>query len=96
MGSTDVCRSVPLGEEDKAVIGMDNDGSRSLEVLEKGAPVGDVARAQHVERALARVYVVEVLGRPVHGQAFYALVLTGQHDFAARAILVHLRISSRS
>ena len=39
--------------------------------------------AEDVECSLAAVDVVQVLGRPVQGQAFHALVLGGQQGLAA-------------
>ena len=84
----DVGRPVPLGEEDVALVGVNNDGSRSLEVLQQGSAVGHVSGAQHVEGSLPAVDVVQVLGGPVDGQTFDALVLRSQNVFSGRAVFL--------
>ena len=67
---------------------MDDDGARPLEVAQQGAPVGRIACREDVERALARVDVVQVLGGPVQRQTLDALVLRRQHVLAAGAVAV--------
>ena len=58
-------------------IRVHHDGPRSVEVLEENLPRLGRIHSQHVEGALARVDVVEVLGGPVQGEAFHPLVLGG-------------------
>lgn len=54
---------------------VDNDSSRSLQILEQSSPVGDVPCAEDVQSTFATVDVVQVLSHPVHGQSFDSLVL---------------------
>jgi len=84
----DVGWPVPLGEEDEALVGVNDDGSGTLQVLEQRPAVGDVSGAQNVQRALPAVDVVEVLGRPVDGETLDALVLGSQNVFAGGAVFL--------
>ena len=74
----DVGWPVPLAEEHVASVGMDDNGTRSLEVLEQRPPVFVVLGGEDVEGSLPRVDVVEVVARPVHGQPLHPLVLTSE------------------
>ena len=88
IGARDVGGPVPLWEEDVAFVWVNDNSSGSLQILQKGSPVGNVSGAQHVQGSLPAVDVVEVLGSPVDGQAFYSFVLWGQDVFAGGSVFL--------
>ena len=88
VGAGNVGRSVPLGKEDVTFVGVDDNGARSLQILQKCSPVSHVSGAQNVQGAFPAVNVVEVLGGPVDGQTFDAFVLRGQHVLAGGAVFL--------
>ena len=61
---------------------MHHNSPGSVEVLEQHSPGVGLLHTQHVQRALAAVDVVQVLGHPVEGQTLHAFVLRGQQCLA--------------
>ena len=55
VGPADVGGSVPLAEEHVAPVGVDHDGARALQVVEQGAAVRLLLRAQHVQGPLSEI-----------------------------------------
>ena len=91
VGSTDIGGSVPLAEEHVTSVGMNHNGSGSLQVLQQRSPVLVVLSGENVESSFSRVDVIQVLAGPIQCQALHSLVLACQHIFSLSSVSFHLK-----